>query len=115
MATCPACAEPIPVNTETCPHCGVGVRNYAPARSASGPTRTAAMTIGLMVAGGVILALLVCGGVLSALLFPAIQSAREAARRTQCMNNLRQIGMALQNYHDAYNCFPPAYMADETG
>lgn len=50
-----------------------------------------------------------------ALLAPAIQQAREAARRTQSRNNLKQIGLALQNYHDTHQVFPPGGVFSEGG
>jgi hypothetical protein len=53
--------------------------------------------------------------VMIALLLPAVQQAREAARRSQSKNNLKQIGLAMHNYHDTYNHFPPAASRDAKG
>ena len=54
-------------------------------------------------------------GILVALLLPAIQAAREAARRAECANNLKQLGIAMQNYHDTYDRFPNHGMFTRSG
>jgi hypothetical protein len=62
-----------------------------------------------------VLALLFVLAVGVSLMLPSVTRGREAARRTQCKNNLKQILLAIHNYHDQYHAFPPAYTTDGEG
>jgi len=127
--TCPHCGNNMSVADQyagqsgPCAQCGQAITIPFP-KGAAGPSAAAPIGTGAAVAGGsaivVILAVvgigvLVCGGILVALLLPAVQAAREAARRVNCQNNLKQIALAMHNYHDVYKAFPPAYTVDANG
>ena len=104
---CASCGQPITVPLPG----GFPPAYPQPGKSSSGSTIV--VVVVAVLGGG--LALLTVIGILTALLLPAVQAAREAARRSQCVNNLKQIGLAMHNYHDTFKTFPPAVIADENG
>ncbi|MCI0360853.1 MAG: DUF1559 domain-containing protein [Planctomycetaceae bacterium] len=101
---CAGCGQTI-----TIPGMPMAGYKYAPPAAGSG---MGGGTVALIVVLGILVLMCPCG---IALLLPAVQAAREAARRTSSANNLKQIGIAIHNYHDTHGAYPPAVVTDANG
>ena len=108
---CAACGQSITIPGAPPAFPGAG-QGYAYAPRPASSSGAGAGTVALIVVLVVLVMMCPCG---IALLLPAVQAAREAARRSQSQNNLKQIAIALHNYHDTYNEFPPAVVTDASG
>ncbi|HWB08885.1 MAG TPA: DUF1559 domain-containing protein [Pirellulales bacterium] len=128
--TCPHCGHQTDVSDEyagqcgPCVKCGATVTVPLPGQVGYGTQSPAALprtkrstgwTAGMLAILSIGTILCCGGGVMLTLFLPAVQNAREAARTAQCAANLQRIGMAMQTYYNAYNSFPPAYVADAKG
>ena len=123
---CPHCGKRTTVADQyagqsgPCAGCGKSVTvpfsagpTYAgpPAQSGGGGAGMMLAVIAVVLVGG----LLVCGGLAVLLAFPMVGQARSSAQRVSSQNNLRQLGLAIHSYHDAYAALPPAVVKDKDG
>jgi type II secretory pathway pseudopilin PulG len=125
--SCPHCSKQFSVADQyagqsgPCAACGQTITIPFPMPTFGGPggiSPTAAAGVGASLATVLILvivAILSIVGILVALLIPAVGAARQAAKRAQSTNYMRQLGIAMHNYHDMYGCFPPPVVKDANG
>ncbi|QEG41099.1 DUF1559 family PulG-like putative transporter [Roseimaritima ulvae] len=86
-----------------------------PGQQPAPPASNNTTKIVLIILGVLFLAFLLCGGVMVALLLPAVNAARQAALQMNTQNNVKQVGLAVHNYHDVYQQLPPLYATDANG
>ena len=116
--TCPHCGVAAEVDqryagqTGPCANCGKAITIPGNGGDRSFVLRGRTVTTSLIVLAAAVLVVIVCA---VAMLWPKASSARDAALRAQCSNNLRQIALAMRNYEVANGSFPPAYLPDKHG
>ena len=119
---CPHCAAATDVDDQyagqvgPCARCGKEITIPIPeGMTPCCPRISTTMVVLVVVAVLMVIGISGIGSMLVGLLLPGVQTAREDARRATCNDHLKQIAMAMHNYHAVYKCFPPAYIPDKHG
>jgi hypothetical protein len=122
--SCPHCGKQTHVDDQyggtsgPCAGCGKTISIPLTSSTAPSPARGGGLSgwglVGVVIAA-ICVVMLPVVAILILLLLPAVNAVREAARRNECSNQMRQIALAMQSYEIQYRCFPPAYIADENG